>query len=143
MDMLFSATLGSPISAIVGSLMWMANQTRPRVGNAVPAITRFSHDPIPIHYKATQKILECLTAKSDSALPLKRGGGSGSIQGGFGLGAYIDADYAHRPEDRLSVCGVVICRGSTLVPWFSRTQRCVTLLTTCLLYTSPSPRDRG
>ena len=34
-----------PFCEIVGSLMWIANQTRPDVVNAVPAIARFSHDP--------------------------------------------------------------------------------------------------
>ena len=49
-----------PFREIVGSLMWIANQTRPDIANAVRAIARFSHDPKPIHYKAAQKILKYL-----------------------------------------------------------------------------------
>ena len=36
---------------IVGSLMWIANQTKPDIANAVRPVARFSHDPKPIHYE--------------------------------------------------------------------------------------------
>ena len=48
----------------------------------------------------------------------------------FGLETYVDADYAHKAEDRRSVYGVAICCGGTQVSWHSRTQKCVTLSTT-------------
>ena len=48
----------------------------------------------------------------------------------YNLETYVDADYAHKAEDRRSVSGVAVCCGGTLVPWFSRTQKCVTLSTT-------------
>ena len=34
---------------IVGSLMWIANQTRPVIANAVRAVGRFPHDPKEVH----------------------------------------------------------------------------------------------
>ena len=34
-----------PFREIVGSLMWIATQTWPDIGNAVRAVVRFSHDP--------------------------------------------------------------------------------------------------
>ena len=34
---------------MVGSLMWIANQTRPSIANAVRAVVRFSHDPRGVH----------------------------------------------------------------------------------------------
>ncbi|CAM9978103.1 unnamed protein product [Sphacelaria rigidula] len=34
-----------PFREIVGSLVWIANQTRPDIANAIRAIGRFSHDP--------------------------------------------------------------------------------------------------
>ena len=43
---------------------------------------------------------------------------------------HVDADYAHKVEDRRSVSGVAVCCGGTLASWFSRTQKCVTLFTT-------------
>ena len=50
------------------------------------------------------------------------------------MNAYIDADYAHKADDRRSVSGVAICRGGTLVSWFSRSQKCVTLSITEAAY---------
>ena len=48
----------------------------------------------------------------------------------YDLETYVDADYAHKAEDRRSVSGVVVCCGGTLVSWSSRIQKCVTLSTT-------------
>ena len=119
-----------PFREIVGSLMWIANQTRPDIANAVRAVARFSHDPKPIHYKAAQKILEYLNATSDLGLTFRRDSDLESVQMEFDLETYVDADYAHKAEDRRSVSGVAVCCGGTLVSWFSRTQKCVTLSTT-------------
>ena len=81
---------------IVESLMWIANQTRPDIANAVRAIARFSHDPKPIHCKAAQKILEYLNATSDLGLTFRRDDDLGSVHLEFDLEAYVDADYAHK-----------------------------------------------
>ena len=119
-----------PFREIVGSLMWIANQTRPDIANAVRAIARFSHDPKPIHFKAAQKILEYLNATSDLRPTSRRNSGLGSVQLEFDLETYVEADYAHKAEDRRSVSGTAVCCGGALVSWFSRTQKCVTLSTT-------------
>ena len=44
----------------VGSLMWIANQTRPDISNAVRAIARSSHNPKELHVTAATKVLEYL-----------------------------------------------------------------------------------
>ena len=125
--------VGVPFREIVGSVLWIANQTRPDIANVVRAIAQFLHDPKPIHYKAAQKILGYLSATSDLGLTFRRDNSDvGSVQMEFDLETYVDVDYAHKEEDRHSVSGVAVCCGGTLVSWFSRT---------CLLYTSPSPRD--
>ena len=54
----------------------------------------------------------------------------GDVQLEYDLETYVDADYAHKAEDRRSVSGVAVSCGGTLVSWFSRTQKCVTLSTT-------------
>ena len=43
---------------IVGSLMWITNQTRPDISDAVRAIARFSYDPKEVHVEAVKKMLE-------------------------------------------------------------------------------------
>ena len=49
-----------PFREVVGSLMWIANQTRPDISNAVRAVARHSHEPKKSHWKAAQKILNYL-----------------------------------------------------------------------------------
>ena len=44
--------------------------------------------------------------------------------------AYVDADYAYKAQDRRPISGASVCGGGTLVSWFSRTKKCVTLSTT-------------
>ena len=43
---------------------------------------------------------------------------------------FADADYASQAADRRSVSGGLVMGGGACVSWFSRTQKCVTLLTT-------------
>ena len=115
---------------IVGSLMWIANQTRPDISNAVRAIARFSHNPKEVHVKAARKVLEYLSATAHLGLTFRKESKLGDVQLEYDLETYVDADYAHKAEDRRSVSGVAVCCGGTLVSWFSRTQKCVTLSTT-------------
>ena len=110
-----------PFREIVGSLMWIANQTRPDIGNAVGAVARFSHDFKHIHSKEAQKILEYLKARSDLSLTFRRDSDLKSVQMEFDLETYVDMDYAHRAEDRRSVSDVAVCCGGKLVSLFSRT----------------------
>ncbi|CAB1109215.1 unnamed protein product [Ectocarpus sp. CCAP 1310/34] len=49
-----------PFRQVVGSLMWIANQTRPDISHVVRAVARHSHEPKKNHWKAAQKILNYL-----------------------------------------------------------------------------------
>ena len=75
-------------------------------------------------------ILEYLNATSGLGLTFRKDSDLGSVQLGIDLETYVDADYAHKAEDRRSVSGVAVSCGGVLVYWFSRTQKCVTLSTT-------------
>ena len=48
----------------------------------------------------------------------------------YDIKASVDADYAHKAEDRRSISGVAVRCGGTPLSLFSRTQKCVTLSTT-------------
>ena len=103
---------------MVGSLMWLANQTRLDISNAVRAAARFAHTPKLKHWVAARGILEYLKVTSGFGITLQRGSG-------LELMVYADAAYTPKDTKRKSVSGAaVMCRG-----------------TACLLYTSPSPRD--
>ena len=112
-----------PFRELVGCLMWLANQTRPDVANAIRAVARYSNSPKEIHWKAAIGILEYVFCTSDFGITFERGGG-------LELVAFADANYASKATDRRSVSGgAVMCAGAS-VCWFSRTQKCVTLSTT-------------
>ena len=76
-----------PFRELVGSLMWLANQTRPDISNAVRAVARFAHAMKHKHWKAARRILEYLTVTSDYGATFQRGT---SLE----LLVYADAAYA-------------------------------------------------
>ena len=57
---------------MVGSLMWIANQARPDIANAVRAIAKFSHDPKGLYFKAARKLIEYLSATAHLGLTFKK-----------------------------------------------------------------------
>eukprot|EP00903_Cladosiphon_okamuranus_P006849 g6671.t1 len=61
-----------PFREVVGSLMWIASQTRVDISNAVRAVARRSHEPKKSHWKAAQKILNYLLEMAHLAVKFKR-----------------------------------------------------------------------
>ena len=59
------------------------------------------------------------------------------------LTAYVDADYADKPNDRSSVSGTVITLAGAAVSWASSTQRCVPLSTAEAEYAALGERVKG
>ena len=57
---------------IMGSLRWIAHQTRPVISNAVRAIAPFSHDPKEVRVKAARDILGYLSATAHLGLTSRR-----------------------------------------------------------------------
>lgn len=113
-----------PFREVVGSLMWIANQTRPDISNAVRAVARHSHEPKKSHWKAAQKILNYLLETAHLALKFDK-----EVTDGVGTLVYVDADFASKATDRRSVSGALVLVAGCPVAWFSRTQKCVTLST--------------
>ena len=83
---------------IVGSLMWIASQTRPDISNAVRAIARLSHDPKGRHVKAARKILEYLSATAHFGLTFRRESKLEDVQLEYNLETYVAVRYAHEAE---------------------------------------------
>lgn len=109
-----------PFREVVGSLMWIANQTRPDISNAVRAVARHSHEPKKSHWKAAQKILNFLLETAHLALKLKQ---DSTVD--VGTLVYVDDDFASKTTDRRSVSGALVFVATMLVVWISRTQKCV------------------
>ena len=116
----------------MGSLMWITNQTRLDIANAVRAVVRFSHDPQEVHVKAANnwKIIEYLSAMAHLGLTFRKDSKLEDVQLDYDLETYVDGYYAHKADGRRSVSCVAVCCGGTLVSWSSRTQKCLALSTT-------------
>ena len=84
-----------PFREVVGSLMWIASQTRPDISNAVRAVARHSHEPKKSHWKAAQKILNYLLETADLSLKFSK---DAAVD--VGTLVYVDADFASRATDR-------------------------------------------
>ena len=117
---------GKPFREVVGSLMWVANQTRPDISNAVRAVARHSHDPKMKHWKAAAKILKYLRGTSSLGLTFRKRNKLSVAR----LVVYADANYASADTDRRSVSAGVVLLAGAAIAWISRTQKCVTLSTT-------------
>ena len=114
-----------PFRSLVGHLMWLANQTRPDILNAVRTVARYSHAPKFVHWQAALHVLMYVRFTSCYGITFQRG-----TARGVGFEVYVDSDYASRATDRKSVSGgVVMCAGGC-VSFFSRTQKSVTLSST-------------
>ena len=101
------AEVVEPFRSLVGHLMWLANQTRPDILNAVRAVARYSHSPKLVHWKAALHILQYIRFTSGHGITFQRGMGSG-----VDLVLYVDSDFASRNTNRRSVPGgVVMCAG--------------------------------
>ncbi|CAB1101428.1 unnamed protein product [Ectocarpus sp. CCAP 1310/34] len=94
-----------PFRELVGSLMWLATQTRPDIANAVRAVARYCASPKQVHWDAAM-----------------------GIKGYVKRTSYMGVSFWR--ADRRSVSGGMVTCGGGVVSWFSRTQKCVTLSTT-------------
>ena len=55
--------------------MWLANQTRPDIANAVRAVARYANKRREVHWKTAIGILEYVFSTSDFGITFQRGSG--------------------------------------------------------------------
>jgi hypothetical protein len=111
-----------PFMEGIGSLMHLANLTRPDLAYAIGQVSRFSQNPGPKHWKGLKRILAYLRKTINHGILY--GGGSNELHG------YVDAEYAGDLENRRSTSGAVFILNSGPISWHSRRQTCVALSTT-------------
>ena len=123
--------VNEPCRSFVGHLMWLANQTRPGILNAVRGGARLSPAPKLLHWQAVLHIVLYIESTSTYGKPFQR-----SLGNGVQLELYVDADYVHKANYRRSVSrGVIMCAGAC-ASFYSRTQKSITLLSTEAEYVS-------
>ena len=109
--------------SLVGHLMWLVNQTRPDILNAVRAVARYSRTPKRLHWQAAMHVLMYVRFTSSFGITFQRG-----MVGGDRMEIFIDPDFASKATGRRSVSGaVVVMFAGACVMYLCRTQKSVAL----------------
>ena len=111
----------SKYPSLVGSLLHLANCTRPDISHLVGALARHFQTAQTSHWAAALNLLRYLSGTTDLALVY---GTQSGLQG------YTDADYGGDKITRRSTTGVVFLLHGAAISWQSKLQPTVSLSTT-------------
>ena len=121
--------------SLIGSLLYLANCTRPDLAQPVGVLARFMSNPSEEHMAAAKQVLRYLAGTMDMGIMFTRDG-SDQILG------YCDADYAGDLDKRRSTSGYVFLRSGGAISWSSKLQPTVALSTCEAEYISASHAAR-
>lgn len=112
-----------PYQQAVGSLIYLAQGTRPDIAYAVNNASRFNNCYTSEHWGAVKRIFRYIRGTTGIQLRFKK-------QKDFGLHGFSDADWANDVDDRKSTTGHVFRRSGCAISWNSRRKQTVALSTT-------------
>lgn len=110
-----------PYRELIGSLIYLANATRPDIAYAANTLARFCSDPGEEHWHLAKRVLRYLKGTKTYGIRYEK-----SKQK---LNAYTDSDWAGDIEDRRSQSGSVIVLAGGAISWKSKKQPTVSLST--------------
>ena len=127
-----------PYRELIGTLLWVANGTRPDIAYAVGTLAKFTNNPGEIHWKARLRVLGYLSQSVDFCIKYQRNEDldNGVEAHGFIRGilprttdfkCYVDASFASDEDTRRSTTGYVFKISGGPVSWQSRMQTSVAL----------------
>jgi hypothetical protein len=111
-----------PYGELVGSLIWLASNTRPDISTAVGSLCRFISNPGRPHWIAAQRVLRYLAGTSSFGITYHH-----QEEGSSHLIGYSDSDWAGDPDTRRSTSGFVFMLAGGPVSWKSKLQSSVSL----------------
>ena len=120
-----------PYQEAVGSLLFIAQATRPGIAYAVNLVSRFNNQHSAIHWNAVKRIIRYLKATMDLKLRFLKNDKKG-------IYGYCDADWATDADERKSCSGYIFKYGSAAISWCSKKQTIVALSSTEAEYISLS-----
>lgn len=125
--------LSSPqeYSEILGSLLYLANTTRPDIAFAVCLLSRYRNAPTTVQMLGIKSVLKYLAGTRTVGLVWKAGE--------KGILGFCDSDYAGDISTRKSTTGWVFLAGGGAVCWSSKRQQCVTTSTVEAEYVAMTP----
>lgn len=113
-----------PYQEAVGSLIFLAQVSRPDIQFAVSSVSRFNSNPGVSHWKAVKRIFRYLKGSIDKKWAYDRNNTNPTLTG------YCDADFGSDPKDRRSVTGYIFLLQNGAVSRNSKKQPTVALSTT-------------
>ncbi|XP_047115714.1 secreted RxLR effector protein 161-like [Schistocerca piceifrons] len=112
-----------PYQQAVGSLLYLAQSTRPYVSYAVEVLSRFNSNYRKIHWEAVKRIMQYIKGTVNVGQTFRK---SGTTE----IESFCDADYASDLHQWLSTTGYIFKLAGTAVSWTSKRQQTVALSTT-------------
>ena len=119
---------------LVGKLLFAMKKTYPELANPMHELATHMDTPGLEHWKSIGQMIGYLKHEAVHGLQF-------NILKDMAIVGCVDSDFATNKETRKSTTEYLVLLGGCLVSWSSKAQLSVTLRSTCLLYTSPSPRD--
>ena len=126
-----------PYRELSGSLLWIANGTRPDISYAVSTLAKYTTNPGMLHWKALLRVLGYLYATQEYCIKYKRNEAvvDGIDARGYSRGTlpfttmdgFVDASYAGDADTRRSTTGYLVQISGGPVSWQSRLQSSVAL----------------
>lgn len=114
--------LDCPYQQAIGSLLYVAQGTRPDISYIVNTLSRFNKEPRSEHWAAVKRVMRYLQGTKGYKLTYTKNGNA-DITG------YCDADWASDARDRKSCTGYVFMFQGGAISWCSRKQQTVALST--------------
>jgi hypothetical protein len=112
-----------PYRELVGSLLYLANSTRPDIAFTVSVLSRFCSNPGQAHWEAAINCLRYLKGTSTWGLVYTR-------QPELSLCGVVDANYAPGPDDSRSGSGYVFIMTGGPISWMAKRQKTTALSST-------------
>lgn len=112
-----------PFQELIGSLLYVAQITRPDISFCVNNVSRFNAKHSIEHWEAALRILKYLKGTSDYVLVYK-------AEAKNKMHAYTDADYASEIDKRRSCSGFVVKLAGGAINWHSKRQEIVAVSST-------------
>ena len=109
--------------SIVGSIMYLAVNTRPDIQHAVNTLSQFNNDPTEEHLDAAKHLLRYINTTINFKICYRKS----SIKDPY---CYVDADWGGNLVDRRSYTGYVFFMANGPVTWESKKQTTVALSST-------------
>jgi hypothetical protein len=107
---------------IIGSLMFLAQYTRPDIAYAVSALSQFNKDPSIFHFRAAKHLIHYIQVTKNLSIIFDDDPDTYSID-------YSDASYANNPDDRKSTSGNVFFYANGIISYQSQKQSVIAMST--------------